>query len=473
MAHLPTIDATGGYRTRRWDALVVGSGLASLVTAIRLGMAGHTTLVLEEEATHQGFAGLREPFFLPPVLRGNPLYEALDEIKLPLIERRRLEARPLAYQVAGPGLRIDVGERARTSEELFAWNLASADAGRSLVETLHGAAEAEARAMLADPVIRTGRLRGRGRPAAANGAGFRGLPAEIADASPDLAALLDTQVRALSNLATAPPSPEAQARLLGGVLDGGATFDDGPPWLIGLLRNRVEAVYGEFRRVPGRFDFITAAGYPGVRIENSRELLIARALVVGAPGCALEAISGPGKTPDFLRSRSESRHRVAVHLRVGRQLLPEAMCDRIILPPIRGDAPEPVVTVAVLPPSEEPGAVDLVARAIAHPEEDLDALEARIESRIRALLPFVKEEELVRIAVQRPKWDDDDWLEDPPGSASGAPTASAGWPGEVDLQVSHRPRIYHLKRAALAGLGTEGDLLLGLRAGDAIATELR
>ena len=47
-----------------------------------------------------------------------------------------------------------------------------------------------------------------------------------------------------------------------------------------------------------------------------------------------------------------------------------------------------------------------------------------------------------------------------------------GWPGDTDLRLSSRPPIYHLDRSAVAGLGLEGDLLLGWRAGDAIAEEL-
>ena len=64
-----------------------------------------------------------------------------------------------------------------------------------------------------------------------------------------------------------------------------------------------------------------------------------------------------------------------------------------------------------------------------------------------------------------PRWDSDDgWLEDPVGAGS--------WPGEVDLRLESRPPIYCLDRAGAAGLGLEGDLLLGWRGGDAIAAEI-
>jgi hypothetical protein len=79
-------------------------------------------------------------------------------------------------------------------------------------------------------------------------------------------------------------------------------------------------------------------------------------------------------------------------------------------------------------------------------------------------MPFCGDE-LAQIEIEMPRWDSDDgWLEDSAGQN--------GWPGEIDLRLSARPPIYHLDRAAAAGLGLEGDLLLGWRAGDAIAAEL-
>ena len=69
-----------------------------------------------------------------------------------------------------------------------------------------------------------------------------------------------------------------------------------------------------------------------------------------------------------------------------------------------------------------------------------------------------------RCTAPRPRWDDDAWLEDPP--------RKLGWPTQIPLRVSSRPPVYRLDRAEVGGLGLEGDLLLGWRAGDAIASEL-
>ena len=65
---------------------------------------------------------------------------------------------------------------------------------------------------------------------------------------------------------------------------------------------------------------------------------------------------------------------------------------------------------------------------------------------------------------QPPRWDRDEFLADPRGAGS----RSAGGP----LRPIARTPAYVLDRWKLAALGFEGDLLLGWRAGDAIASDL-
>ena len=64
MAGLRTVSREERLGGRRWDAVLVGSGISSLVAAIRLGMDGHRVLVVEEERARDAFPALREPFFL-------------------------------------------------------------------------------------------------------------------------------------------------------------------------------------------------------------------------------------------------------------------------------------------------------------------------------------------------------------------------------------------------------------------------
>ena len=105
----------------------------------------------------------------------------------------------------------------------------------------------------------------------------------------------------------------------------------------------------------------------------------------------------------------------------------------------------------------DPKWVDLVARSISLEGVDETEQEQRLVERVLALMPF-HADQVERIAVKQPRWDDDNWLEDPPHGAC--------WPGELDLRVSTKLPIFMLDRSWVGGLGLEGDLLLGLRAGE-------
>ena len=67
---------------------------------------------------------------------GGILETVLQELRVPLIDRRRFAAGPLAYQVIGPELRLDIGERGLTASELVAWGLAKPDEARELTAAL-------------------------------------------------------------------------------------------------------------------------------------------------------------------------------------------------------------------------------------------------------------------------------------------------------------------------------------------------
>lgn len=453
---------------RRWDVLILGSGIHALVAAARLGMAGHRVLVAEEDRARNVFAGLREPFFLAGMRDQGLLDTCLKELTLPLIERRRIENEHLSLQVIGPDLRLDVADPGITAQELVAWGVAKPDVATGIVRSLVEAAEAERRAMIAAPVVRLGRRLARNRPGT-QGSHVRGLPAEAARPPEAVARVLASKVRALSNLADAVPSPEARARLLGSLLAGGAGFGADPPWLRGLLRHRAESVHVEFRSLKGLFEIVENEGEPGLVCEGER-LWLARSLVIAAPETALVRAIEPGAWPAFLDPSLTARRRLALHLRCKTAALPEGMGRRLIAtedpdhPDGLGD-----VTVSLYASPESTASVEIVARAVLDgdpleaSEEELAAFEDRIEDRVRTLVPFA-DKKLARRKLERPLWDDDDWLEDPP--------PGQGWPAEVDLRVSTKPPVYRLLRAGVAGLGLEGDLLLGWRGGDAIAAEL-
>ena len=91
------------------------------------------------------------------------------------------------------------------------------------------------------------------------------------------------------------------------------------------------------------------------------------------------------------------------------------------------------------------------------------AVESEITARIADLLPFT-EGHLERLPTPEPQWDIDDAIFDPPSDSN--------WPDALEIRVSTKQPLYALDRACVASLGTEGDLVLGWRAGDAIAADL-
>ena len=213
-------------RARRWDAIVLGSSLYALVAAARLGAAGQRVLVLEEERAQTLHPALREPFFLAGARDGGVLDACLRELNIPLIDRRRVAPEPLAWQIIDPKFRMDLGSPGITTEELTNWGLCENEQAGQLVRALAVATEAERKVMLEAPVVRVGRRLGLSRGSGAlTGAHNRGLPAEARGVSPALNRVFEGQIQALSNLATASPSPEARARLLGVALAGGAGWD--------------------------------------------------------------------------------------------------------------------------------------------------------------------------------------------------------------------------------------------------------
>jgi hypothetical protein len=322
--------------------------------------------------------------------------------------------------------------------------------------------------MLAAPLVRPPGLLGLslGSGGATRGTPSRGLPAEIADVGPELGRVMAAQVRALGNHAGGGPSSEACTRLLGATLHGGVELDSGSAGLVPVLRRRVEALYGEFRTVRGGFDLVTASGVPGIVLDDTGELWLGRALVIGCSPVALARARGDERIARVLGVRgAEARRRVALRWRLPRAALPEGMGQRLVLltRPGAADPQEGIATLSVASAGPRSRDVDLVVRLLLAPGEDEPAARERIEGFLLGLMPFAADV-LERQDDALPLWDDDDWLEDRP--------AGSEWPGEALFRVSTRPPLYRLDRPAVAGLGLEGDLLLGWKAGDAIAAEL-
>jgi len=458
MSGLPAIASTESFRVRRWDAVVLGGALPGLIAAIRLAKRGSRVLVLEEDRALAGFPGLREPFLMTGAAADQPLGACLRALGAPLIDQRRFATRDVALQVALPNARVDLGRPARTIDELTAWGLAKPEAARALLHALEAAAEAERLAMMSARVVRRGRRRttlraeAPARRGAESGAASlprpRGLPEEATVASDALRVVFDAVTRTLCHSGGAAPSPEAQARLFGGVLGGAATLGGTDGWLRGMLRRRVEALFGEFRSVSGSFRLVTAANQPGLAVGDSDEIWVGRTLVLNAPRAALAGAMAED-VPTLLRVSTPTQRRVAVHLRGSRRALPESMSENVVCvrdPAARVEGTN-VIAIRIFP-GGKPDTVDLIASAAVPADTpDLETVAA-----------------LVREPTPQPVWDTDAVLADP--------ERGTGWPASCDVRLSSRPSIFALERAWLGGLGFEGDLLLGWRAGDAIADEL-
>ena len=162
--------------------------------------------------------------------RGACSQACLTALGVPPIERRGVEREELAYQVVLPGARIDVGLGGAHPGRVGRLGPREARAGarRGARPRVRGARRARGAARgHADPARACAARRRARRPPARGGRHLRGLPASLSRPEPALARFLEVQVRALSNLASSQPSPEARARLLGAPLEGGIRFAPG------------------------------------------------------------------------------------------------------------------------------------------------------------------------------------------------------------------------------------------------------
>lgn len=482
MRGLPAIRGSDAQRTRRWDAVILGSAVPGLVAGILLGRHGRRVLVLEEAADAPTFPGLREPFFATPAVAEEPLGACLRTLGIPLIDQRRIQSHPVAFQLVLPEARIDIGTSAATSEELAGWGLALSAQTQPRLEAIAAASAAARDALLSHPIVAPGwrgvvdALRTGGSRAHARVAGAAPESPLLSEApagvSAPLALALEACVGALAQGCEA-VSPDAlpaaaRTRLLGAALGGAGRFEGNLPRFRELLRRRLQALYGEIRPLRGRFELVRVSGQPGVALSERREVCVGRALILNAPEHALTHNLEPGSEAGLLDPRAPRQRRVALHWSAPRDLLPEGMTPRVAL--LRDVSRPPrganLVTLQYFERRSDRERVDLVAASVtAADASDLHVAATEIETEVQKLLPFF-EGRLRRESAAPPRWDCDDWLPQAPHSAPGS------WPAPIEIRRSRRPLVYTLARGELACLGFEGDLLLGWRAGSAIAADL-
>jgi hypothetical protein len=457
------------HRARRWDVVILGGALPGLVAAIRLGMARLRVLIAEEESAARAPALPREPFLLTGGGSDSILGSCLQALGIPTIDRRGFEIDPIAYQVLLPEARVEVGGVAATAEELVAWGLANPERARETVRALEAASEAESQAMREAPIVHRNALRGLPRGSGRTPRHARGLPDSVAHPSAELAPFFEAQVRVLSGLGEGSPSPEARARLLGSGLRGGATFTQAGTGLRGLLRRRIATLHGSFRTIDSPFELIELGDHPGIARVGPDDFWLGRALLVNAPPALVAgALEQWNRTPPpYLQGATPRQRRLSIQLRAQRDVVPEALGRRAILvsDPAAPIAGTNAIALTVHPSERGDLFAELVASAVLRDDPTCLAKEGdRMEEAVRRLMPF-SQGRISRIpSPARPLWDDE--------AAAVAPDPGDGWPGEVEIHTPGRHPIFCLPREGLAGLGLEGDLLLGWRAGDAIRAEL-
>ncbi len=460
MRGFPSIASSEAHRVRRWDVLMLGSALPGLVAAVRMGQRGLRVLVLEERATGDDDF-VREPFLLVDADSHGLLSGCLRAMGIALIDQRRFVSEEVALQVCDAERRVDLGRTSHTAEEWSSWGLVSRDDARRFAEALDQAAEAERAALLEAPALLRTARRAREALAPARRASLeRGWPSALTQAPPALRSLLDAPLRALSNLGGRAPSPHARARLIGGLLRGGVAMSGAEGYLRGLLRRRIATLYGEFRVLERGFRLVTVSQQPGIAVGGSKEIWTGRALLLNAPAAAIAAASDePLPTP--LEAPPIQWRRHTVHYRGPREQIPPSMADRVVW---RDDEDEDCVALRVFRGRSRDAGLDLLASVVV-PVGDAEAQrrgEERIAAALRDLLPF-SEGALERRPLPELRWDTDALLADPRGPA---------WPDDPELRLCAKPAVYGLDRASVGGLGGEGEVWLGWRAGDAIAEEL-
>ena len=456
---------SASLRARRWDVLVLGGALGGLAAAVKLGRAGLRVCVVEEDEAARLPVFLREPFFLPGLGGEGPLDAGLRGLGLPPIERRDLAPDPVAFQVLLPDARVEVGRPELLASELVSWGLAKPEDAAALVEALREAGRQADERLGALDWIRRGGLRGLAR-GARELEPMAKLPARLRSAEPRVARLLQTWVRATCGLAHGMPPPEALARLLAAPLAGGAAFSRPEAGLRTLLQQRIESLHGEFRTLAGPFRLAELGDDPGVARLGPDDVWLGCALIVNAPAAALAAAlrQWEQEVPRWLRGPEPAGREVRVHVRALREAVPEPLARRSVLALATGGCGSVSwpVTLALEPSVRGARFVELVASAVFPADADLAVAEDTVAAALARLLPFAGNRVRRAPAPTRPRWDD---------AAARFDATPGAWPAPLELRAGRRP-IYRLERAHVAALGAEGEILQGLRAGDAILADL-
>jgi hypothetical protein len=360
---------------------------------------------------------------------------------------------------------VDVGRRELLASELISWGLAKPELAERFVDAIASAGKAAEQRMASLEWIRRGGLRGLAR-SSREPQPMPALPEILRETPRPLGPLLAAWTRACVGPANEALPPEALARLLAAPLAGGACFARPDTGLRALLQRRLESLHGEFRTLGGPFRLVEFGDDPGVSRIGPDDVWLGRALLLNAPAARLAAALQRHRqeVPRWLDGPAAPMREVRIHVRALREAVPEPLARRAVLASAAsgcGSADNPI-TLLSEPCARGPQFVELVAGAVFPADHDSAAAEDAIAAGLGLLLPFAGNRVRRANALPAPLWDDERGRFDPvPGS----------WPLGIELRPSRRA-VYRLAREHVAVLGVEGEILLGVRAADAVLADL-
>ena len=312
------------------DVLVFGSSLGGFVAGAYAARAGLRVTLLEEESHAKRPPLLREPFLLSGAGMTGPIDGVLHELGAGPLKRRELLREPPALQVALPDARVALGGGSkRTADELTGYRLGSRDAIHRWLEAVLELGDASRGALVAAGApdagtrSRSASLRARFRPLRLPGLALRPVPPGPERVDRVLAALAE----GLSYQADLKPR-EAPALLVRGTLDEGIRGVDAVSGVLDLLRRRYTSLGGKIQPASSPLLF---GGRREFAVDLGREQLVARALVLAAPGHLLrERVAADESSRAWLREAPPALPIPTRLVRAQRSALSSGMGMRVV-----------------------------------------------------------------------------------------------------------------------------------------------
>ena len=297
--------------------MVLGSSLGGLAAAAYLARSGLRVTLIEEECKRR--PTVREPFFLSGLESGGLVLRLLQELALPLIDRRRIERHPIGLQLILPEAWIDIPRGSTAiADELELQGVCPADEARAWLEAVDVQGQ-KVRARLWDSAYglvgtSAGRLVPRSEADLVAGTELPLTPSPLIQ-------FVHSQLEALSSSMKEVSGP-LPALPLHATHAGGFSLPPAQPGGIrALLRGRFRTLHGEILSASS-LELIQERGDVGVALADrkilarapmSRMVLKYRGMsATSVAGRFTEMFAGHGVDPARLLFRDRSPHAIAL-----------------------------------------------------------------------------------------------------------------------------------------------------------------